>query len=44
MTNRAWVYRGGSQWDLEEVPKPRPRYGEVLVKIGAVGFCGSERT
>ena len=28
---------------MEEVPIPEPERGEVLVKIGAVAFCGSEK-
>ena len=43
MANRAWVYRGGSQWTMEDAPTPEPRAGEALIKIGGVGFCGSER-
>lgn len=43
MANRAWMWRGGSQWDLGEVPIPDPRHGEVRIKVGSVGFCGSER-
>ena len=43
MINRAWAWRGGSEWTLEEVPVPDPKHGEVLIKIGGVGFCGSEK-
>ena len=43
MISRAWAWRGGSQWTLEEVTTAEPGHGEVLLKIGAVGFCGSEK-
>ena len=35
MANRAWIWRGGSHWGLEEVPVPAPRQGEVrLTEFG----------
>lgn len=43
MASRAWVWHGGAQWTLEDVPMPEPAYGEVLVKVGGVAFCGSEK-
>ena len=43
MISRAWAWRGGSQWTLEEVTTAEPGHGEVLLKIGAVGFSGSEK-
>ena len=43
MTSRAWVWHGARTWTLEDVPKPEPRSDEVLIKIQAVGFCGSEK-
>ena len=43
MVSRAWAWRGGSQWTLEDVPVPEPKHGEVLMKVGSVAFCGSEK-
>jgi len=40
---KAYVYReGGVPWKLEEVPRPEPGPGEVLVRIAAAGICGSD--
>ena len=43
MTNRIWTWHGASQWTIEENPTPVPEHGQVLLKVGAVGFCGSEK-
>ena len=32
--------RGGADW--REVPAPRPRAGEALIQVAAVGLCGSD--
>jgi 2-desacetyl-2-hydroxyethyl bacteriochlorophyllide A dehydrogenase len=32
----------GKGWELREVPRPQPAAGEVLVKVQAVGICGSD--
>lgn len=30
------------QFDLREVPEPRPDFGDVLVRIGGCGICGTD--
>ena len=39
---RAAVWLGPNRIELREVPAPRPGAGEVLVRTGAVGVCGSD--
>lgn len=39
---RAWVLHGIGDMRLEEVKKPVPKGGEVLVAVKAVGICGSD--
>lgn len=39
---RALVWHGPRNMTLEELAKPEPGYGEVLVKVTTVGVCGSE--
>lgn len=41
-TMRAWMAYGQERMELKEVPMPVPGLGEVLVKIRAVGICGSD--
>ncbi len=41
-TMRAWLAYGQEKMELKEVPMPEPGPGEVLVKIRAVGICGSD--
>jgi L-iditol 2-dehydrogenase len=41
-TNRSAVLRGEHDLVIEERPVPAPGPGEVLVKVGAVGICGSD--
>jgi L-iditol 2-dehydrogenase len=36
------VLRGAGEVDVEQRPVPVPRHGEVLVRIGSVGVCGSD--
>lgn len=36
------VYTAPEQLKIQEVPKPEPKKGEVLVKIRACGICGSD--
>jgi L-iditol 2-dehydrogenase len=36
------VLRGMGDVGLEERPVPEPGDGEVLVRIGSVGVCGSD--
>lgn len=38
----AAVYHSNSDVRIEEVPRPRPSAGEVLVKVRASGICGSD--
>lgn len=39
---RALVYTGTEQIEIQNVPDPVCGSGEVIVKVGAVGICGSE--
>lgn len=39
---KALVYKGPEQLHLEDVPKPHLGRDEVLIRIEAVGICGSE--
>lgn len=39
---KAWVLHGVGDLRFEEVPKPVPEKGEVLVRVKAVGICGSD--
>lgn len=39
---RVSVLRGAKDLAVEERPVPRPGRGEVLVRIGSVGVCGSD--
>ena len=39
---KAWLAYGHEKMELEEIPKPIPKAGEVLVKINTVGICGSD--
>jgi threonine dehydrogenase-like Zn-dependent dehydrogenase len=42
MMMRAAVYHGPGDVRVEKIPAPEPRPGEVLVKVGSVGICGSD--
>ncbi len=39
---RAYRYTGQHKAELAEVPIPEPRYGDVLVRVGASGACHSD--
>lgn len=39
---KAWVLHDIGDIRYEDVPKPVPAAGEVLVKVGAAGICGSD--
>lgn len=41
-TMRAWVFRGPEKMAVEEVAVPAVEEGELLVKVRAVGICGSD--
>lgn len=41
-TMRAWVLHGAGDMRLEDVPRPAPGPGEVLVRVRAAGICGSD--
>ena len=39
---KAWVLHGVNDLSLDEVNTPVPTEGEVLIKVRAVGICGSD--
>lgn len=39
---KAILYSNWERLELVDVPEPRPSVGEVLIKVGHVGICGSE--
>ena len=39
---RALVWQGGQTFTLEEVPRPRPAPGQVVIKVAAAAICGSD--
>lgn len=40
---RAAVFRGAGQpLSIEELPQPTPHEGEVILKVGACGICGTD--
>jgi alcohol dehydrogenase len=39
---QALVYTGPNQLALRHLPEPRPAHDEVLVRVEAVGICGSD--
>jgi len=39
---KALVYKGPEIIELEDIPQPTPDQGESLVKVRAVGVCGSD--
>src|SRR4030081_3156081 len=41
-TMRAAVYHGPRDIRIEDVPRPRPAPGEVLVRVHANGICGTD--
>ena len=41
-TMKAVVFRGAGDLRLEEVPKPRPRAGEAVLRIAATTICGTD--
>jgi threonine dehydrogenase-like Zn-dependent dehydrogenase len=41
-TMKAVVFRGKHNLVLEEVPKPKPRAGEAVIRITATTICGTD--
>jgi threonine dehydrogenase-like Zn-dependent dehydrogenase len=39
---KAVVFRGVNHLRIEEVPKPRPRAGEAVIRISATTICGTD--
>ncbi len=39
---RAAVYRGTPRLEVEEVPRPEPGAGEILVRVEVCGVCGTD--
>jgi threonine dehydrogenase-like Zn-dependent dehydrogenase len=39
---KAVVFRGINDLQVEEVPKPRPRAGEAVIRISATTICGTD--
>lgn len=39
---KALVYEGPRQMNMREVERPEPEPGEVLIRVGETGICGSE--
>jgi len=39
---KAWVLHDINQFTLDDIDKPTPAEGEVLVKVKSVGICGSD--
>ncbi len=39
---KAAVYRGVGQIEVTDVPRPEPGPGEVLIRVGYCGICGSD--
>jgi len=39
---RAAVYRGTSRLEVEEIPRPDPGAGEILVRVEVCGVCGTD--
>ena len=39
---RAAVYRGSKELRVEEIPRPTPARGEIVVRVDACGVCGTD--
>jgi len=39
---KAWFLLGPEQLELRDVPDPEPKVDEAVVRVGAVGICGSD--
>lgn len=42
MQNRGWFLESVRNLKLREMPMPEPKEGQVLIKMGANGICGSD--
>lgn len=41
-TMRAAVYRGSRRLEIEEMPRPEPGAGEILLRVDVCGVCGTD--
>jgi alcohol dehydrogenase len=41
-TMKAVVFKGKDRIDVEEVPRPRPRAGEAVIRITTTTICGTD--
>jgi len=41
-TMKALIYKGPYEFTLSDLPVPMPKADEVLIRVGAVGVCGSD--
>ncbi|MDR1118932.1 MAG: alcohol dehydrogenase catalytic domain-containing protein [Bifidobacteriaceae bacterium] len=41
-TMRAWLWRGGADQGLVELPRPAPGPDEILIRVEASGLCGTD--
>ena len=39
---KALIYKGPFEFSLEDLPTPEAGEGEVLIRVGSVGICGSD--
>ena len=39
---KALIYKGPFEFSGEDIPVPEARAGEVLIRVGSVGICGSD--
>ena len=39
---RAAVYRGSPRLEVEEIPRPEPGVGEIVVRVDVCGVCGTD--
>ena len=39
---KAAIWQGGTNFRIEDIPKPQVKNNEVLVRVKSVGICGSE--
>lgn len=38
----ALVTAFNQDWELKDIPAPKPRAGQVLIQIAACGMCGTD--